>query len=108
MISRRLLTSFGRILLLTTMFAGVLASPASASAQTAPSADIVVFKSGDEAVALGGQITYSLSVFNAGPDDAVNVVLTDVLPANTSFVDASTNTGSVSFDGTSVDRKSVV
>ena len=102
MISRRLLTSFGRILLLTTIVAGVLASPAITTAQTAPSADIVVFKSGDEAVALGGQITYSLSVFNAGPDDAVNVVLTDVLPANTSFVDASTNTGSVSFDGTTL------
>lgn len=102
MISRRLLTSFGRILFLTTIVAGVLASPAITTAQTAPSADIVVFKSGDEAVALGGQITYSLSVFNAGPDDAVNVVLTDVLPANTSFVDASTNTGSVSFDGTTL------
>lgn len=98
MISRCLHTSFVRILLLI----AVLASAVTASAQTAPSADIVVFKSGDEAVALGGQITYSLSVFNAGPDDAVNVVLTDVLPANTSFVDASTNTGSVSFDGTTL------
>jgi uncharacterized repeat protein (TIGR01451 family) len=85
-------------LLLTT----ILASALTASAQTAPSADIAVFKSGDEAVALGGQITYSLSVFNGGPDDAVNVVLTDVLPANTTFVDASTNTGSVSFDGTTL------
>lgn len=95
-LSRRLLTSF--VFLLTI----VLASAVIASAQTAPSADIIVFKSGDEAVALGGQITYSLSVFNAGPDDAVNVVLTDILPANTSFVDASTNTGSVSFDGTTL------
>ena len=97
-LSRRLLTSFGRLLLLTT----VLVSAVTVSAQTAPSADMVVFKSGDEAVALGGQITYSISVFNAGPDDAVNVVLTDVLPANTSFVDASTTTGSVSFDGTTL------
>lgn len=101
-LSRRLLTSFGRLLLLTIVAAGMLVSAVTASAQTAPSADIVVFKSGDEAVALGGQITYSISVFNAGPDDAVNVVLTDVLPANTSFVDASTNTGSVSFDGTTL------
>ena len=96
-LSRCLLTSSVLLLLLTT----VLASAVTASAQTA-SADIVVFKSGDEAVALGGQITYSISVFNAGPDDAVNVVLTDALPANTSFVDASTNTGSVSFDGTTL------
>lgn len=102
MISRRLLTSLSQLVLLTTVVAGVLASAVSTSAQTAPSADIVVFKSGDEAAPLGGQITYSLSVFNSGPDDAVNVVLTDVLPANTSFVDASTNTGSVSFDGTTL------
>ena len=67
-----------------------------------PSADIVVSKSGDEAVALGGQITYSLTVDNAGPDEASNIVLTDALPAHTTFVDASTNTGSVSFDGTTV------
>jgi uncharacterized repeat protein (TIGR01451 family) len=81
--------------------AGVLASPVITRAQE-PSADIVVSKSGDEAVALGGQITYSLTVYNAGPDEAVNVVLTDALPAHTSFVDASTNTGSVSFDGTTL------
>ena len=80
----------------------VAASPIKTNAQAAPSADIVVSKSGDEAVALGGQITYSLTVYNAGPDDAVNVVLTDALPAHTSFVDASTNTGSVSFDGTTL------
>jgi uncharacterized repeat protein (TIGR01451 family) len=80
----------------------VLSSMLSASAQTEPAADIVVSKSGDEAVALGGQITYSLTVYNAGPDDAVNIVLTDAIPAHTSFVSASTNTGSVSFDGTTV------
>jgi len=80
----------------------VLASPITTRAQAGPAADIVVSKSGDEAVALGGQITYSLTVYNAGPDDAVNVVLTDAIPAHTSFVDASTNTGSVSFDGTTL------
>jgi uncharacterized repeat protein (TIGR01451 family) len=78
-----------------------VASPVITRAQE-PSADIVVSKSGDEAVALGGQIAYSLTVYNAGPDDAVNIVLTDALPAHTSFVDASTNTGSVSFDGTTL------
>jgi uncharacterized repeat protein (TIGR01451 family) len=80
----------------------VLASPITTRAQAAPAADIVVSKSGDEAVALGGKITYSLTVYNAGPDDAVNVVLTDVIPAHTSFVNASTSTGSVSFDGTTL------
>lgn len=101
-LSRRRLISFGRFLLVTNVFAGVLASPVSAPAQTAPSSEIVVFKSGDETVALGGQITYSLGVFNAGPDDASNVVLTDVLPAHTSFVSAATDTGSFSFDGTTL------
>ncbi len=101
-VSRHPLICFGRLLLVTVVFAGVLAFPLSAPAQTATSADIAVFKSGDETVALGGQITYSISVFNAGPDDAVNVVLTDELPAHTSFVSAVTNTGSVSFDGTTL------
>ena len=83
------------------LFVALIFGAATVHAQT-PSADIVVSKSGDEAVALGGQITYNLTVYNAGPDDAVNVVLTDALPAHTSFVDASTNTGSVSFDGTTL------
>jgi len=91
-------------LLLALVFAGVLAPAVYTRTHTqpAPSADIVVSKSGDEAVALGGQITYNLSVYNAGPDDAVNIVLTDALPAHTSFVNASTNSGSVSFDGTTL------
>src|ERR1044072_1909399 len=94
------LTTFRSLILLLLPILCIAALQIKASAQAAPSADIVVSKSGDEAVALGGQITYSLTVYNAGPDDAVNVVLTDALPAHTSFVDASTNTGSVSFDGT--------
>ena len=92
-------TFFQSLILVTLAILGVAASPITARAQAAPSADIVVSKSGDESVALGGQITYSLTVYNAGPDDAVNIVLTDALPAHTSFVGASTNTGSVSFDG---------
>ena len=90
-----------RIMFMAFVCAGVLAAPVITRAQE-PSADIVVSKSGDEAVALGGQITYSLTVYNAGPDEAVNLVLTDTLPAHTSFVNASTNTGSVSFDGTTL------
>ena len=96
------LTVFRNLILLIIPILGIAALPINAFAQAAPSADIVVSKSGDEAVALGGQITYSLTVYNAGPDDAVNIVLTDALPAHTSFVDASTNTGSVSFDGTTL------
>lgn len=100
-LSRRLFISFGRILFVTMVFAALFASAVTASAQT-PSSDLAVFKSGDETVALGGQITYSIGVFNAGPDDAAHVILTDVLPANTSFVSSTTDTGSVSFDGTTL------
>src|SRR5262245_39866806 len=94
------LAVFRSLLFVVLAILGIAASPIKTLAQAAPSADIVVSKSSEQAVDRGGQITYSLTVFNAGPDDAVNVVLTDALPAHTSFVDASTNTGSVSFDGT--------
>ena len=96
------LTLLRSLILLVVAILVVAKSPIKANAQAAPSADIVVSKSADEAVAIGGQITYSLIVYNAGPDDAVNIVLTDALPAHTSFVSASTNTGSVSFDGTTL------
>jgi uncharacterized repeat protein (TIGR01451 family) len=67
------------------------------------SADLVVSKTADEAVAVGGQITYSLAVSNAGPDDAANIVLIDALPPHTTFVAASANGGGdTSFDGSAV------
>ena len=75
----------------------LLTSSFNTHAQTEPSADIAMSKSGDEAVALGGQITYSLIVYNAGPDEAVNVVLTDAIPAHTTFVNASTNTDETTY-----------
>lgn len=68
-----------------------------ARAQTAPQADLTVTKSGDEAAPVGGTITYNLVVINGGPDDAVNVLLTDPLPAHTTFVSADSSTGSVAF-----------
>src|SRR5436305_1137376 len=105
-LSVRRLTFYGRLLLLTLVCVAILApSPGTlgaARAAAAAQADLVVSKSGDETVALGGQITYSLTVFNSGPDDATGVVLTDPLPAHTSFVSASTNTGTASFDGSTL------
>lgn len=64
-----------------------------ARAQTAPQADLTVTKSGDETAPVGGTITYNIVVTNGGPDDAVNVVLTDPLPAHTTFVSADSPTG---------------
>ncbi len=39
-------------------------------------------------VTAGEQITYTIIVSNAGPDDAPNVIVSDLLPAGTSFVSA--------------------
>ena len=88
------------------LFGALISSPgvrAATGNTPSASADIVVSKSADEAVAVGGQITYSLAVSNAGPDDAANIVLIDVLPPHTTFVSASANSGgTVSFDGSMV------
>ncbi|PYS91174.1 MAG: hypothetical protein DMF64_13060 [Acidobacteria bacterium] len=98
--------AYVRLLLWTLICASVLAllriGPRAIRAQAAPSADLVVTKSGDDTAPLGGQITYSIVVNNSGPDDAANVVLTDPIPAHTTFVNASASQGTAMFDGTTV------
>lgn len=47
----------------------------------AGAADLSVSKSGPAATKTGEDITYALGVWNAGPDAATEVVLTDALPA---------------------------
>jgi uncharacterized repeat protein (TIGR01451 family) len=80
---------------------------------TPPSADLAVTKSGDESARVGATITYNIVVSNGGPDTAVNVVLTDNIPAGTTFVLADSPypnpadpmpppAGAVSFDGTTL------
>ena len=44
----------------------------------------------------GDTITYTLTASNAGPDPATNVVVTDVLPAGTTYVSATPSAGSCS------------
>lgn len=52
--------------------------------------DLVVTKTADPPVAQpGDEVTYTINVHNFGPGDADDVVVTDVLPAGTQFVDAS-------------------
>jgi uncharacterized repeat protein (TIGR01451 family) len=68
-------------------------------------ADITVTKSSEEeSVRVGGIITYSLAVSNAGPGAATNVVLTDAIPAYTTYVshEVTTGNGTASFDGTTL------
>ena len=55
-----------------------------------PEADVSVEKTADPTdVLVGEDITWTITVGNAGPDDATNVVVTDVLPAGVSLVSAS-------------------
>ena len=98
--------SFSRFLpVALILFCALISSPgvrAATANKPAASVDIAVSKTADETVAVGGQITYSFSVINAGPDDAVNIVLIDALPPHTTFVSASANNGTASFDGSNV------
>jgi uncharacterized repeat protein (TIGR01451 family) len=52
-------------------------------------ADVSIVKSGPALVQNGSNMTYTLDVSNAGPATATNVVVTDPLPAGTTFVSAS-------------------
>ena len=99
--------SFSRFLpVALILFCALISSPcvrAATGNKPAASVDIVVSKTADETVAVGGQITYRLAVSNAGPDDAANIVLIDALPLHTTFVSVSANNnGTALFDGSNV------
>ncbi|WP_254552232.1 DUF11 domain-containing protein [Kitasatospora sp. MMS16-BH015] len=57
-----------------------------------PSADLAITKKpvGTTAVVPGGTFDYTITVTNAGPSQAKNVVVTDALPSQLSFVSADT------------------
>lgn len=57
-------------------------------------ADLNVTKSDiPDPVIIGDQLIYSLTITNNGPSDATSVVITDTLPANVTFVSATTSQG---------------
>ena len=65
-----------------------------------PEADVGITKSDAvDPVTVGDNITYTLVVFNDGPDDAENVVMTDTLPSGVVFVSATPDQGSCSESG---------
>ncbi|HVR37483.1 MAG TPA: hypothetical protein VMU84_00185 [Thermoanaerobaculia bacterium] len=67
----------------------------STNATVTTSADVSVTKSGPASVVAGTDITYTVTVTNAGPSDAQTVSLTDSVPAETTFVSATQQTGPV-------------
>ncbi|WP_040549672.1 carboxypeptidase regulatory-like domain-containing protein [Pedosphaera parvula] len=53
-----------------------------------PQADVAVSKSGPATVTPGTNLTYTITVTNMGPSTASNVVVSDMLPLNVTFVSA--------------------
>jgi uncharacterized repeat protein (TIGR01451 family) len=66
---------------------------ATSTATVVSSADVQVSKTGPASVTAGTNIAYNLGVTNAGPSDAQSLSLSDPLPANTTFVSYTQNTG---------------
>lgn len=62
-------------------------------------ADLVAVKTGPAQVLVGEGFAYTLQVENLGPDDAVDVVVTDSLPEGVAFVAASGDGWACSHDG---------
>ena len=64
-----------------------------ATTVTAPGADLSVTKTAPGTVVQGANLVYTLTVSNAGPGDAANALLSDPLPAGTTFVSAAQTSG---------------
>ena len=62
----------------------------------APQVDVAIVKTDSpDPIVAGNQLTYTLALTNNGPQTATNVVVTDTLPAGTTFVSATSNLGTV-------------
>jgi uncharacterized repeat protein (TIGR01451 family) len=57
-------------------------------------ADLAIAKYGPTSqISAGNNISYRIEVINHGPDDAQNVTLSDIIPANTTFVSEAQSSG---------------
>jgi len=63
-------------------------------------ADVSIVKTGPATVIASGNITYTLTVRNAGPISAAAVTVTDILPAGTTYVSATPSPAGSSCSGT--------
>jgi uncharacterized repeat protein (TIGR01451 family) len=61
-----------------------------------PSVGLSITKAGPAAVNFNTNASYMITVGNTGPSNSQNVVVTDVIPSNTSFVSATASQGSCS------------
>jgi uncharacterized repeat protein (TIGR01451 family) len=70
------------------------ASTSTNTAATASVADLSITKSdAPDPVGVGGNISYTITVNNAGPSPAANVVVSDTLPTGTTFVSCTPTIG---------------
>jgi len=75
---------------------------ASASTTVRPAADLQITKTAAP-VAAGGDLVYTLIVANHGPNTAKSVHVSDPLPADTSFREVRTSSGSCQMNGSTLD-----
>jgi uncharacterized repeat protein (TIGR01451 family) len=59
-------------------------------------ADLSITKTAPATAPAGGQINYTITVTNNGPDSSTNTTVTDILPAGVAFVSATPSQGSCS------------
>ena len=71
----------------------VLSSVVLVPAAIAQVADLSVTKTGPDQAAAGADITYTIHVFNGGPDNSLNATLKDKVPDGTSFVSVAAPAG---------------
>ena len=72
---------------------GATGTSAATVVNVAPVADVSVVKTGPATVTAGNDITYTITLSNAGPADAQSVVLSDTVPTGTTFSSLSTGPG---------------
>lgn len=73
------------------------AASAATTVKPPPTADLVIAKTdAPDPVTLGGNVTYTITVTNNGPDPAAETTVSDTLPAGVTLVSATTSQGTCS------------